>query len=292
MKVSLFERLTVSRRKRLLRFKDSVIAYLSSMPLQEIKEDHKEVLHFLKHYGLSVFPYEFANKYNPTDIPIYFDSSHKLLYTPWEGGNLYYQNGSQKAKAQRYFNSLRLEQDQLSPHRYLTKDFNVSENDVIADVGAAEGNFSLSVVSKARHIFLFEPEKNWIKALKATFEPWKEKITIIEKFVSDRTNAKSTTLDDFFNEHNYDVTFIKADVEGAEESLIRGATKLMHHQKNLKIAICTYHQQEDAVLLESILKENGFSTKFSDGYMLYYYGRQNIVKPPYLRKAVLRASKD
>lgn len=291
MKVSLFERLTVSRQKRLERLKNRVIAYLSGVPPEEISEDQKQILQSLKKNGITVFPYEFTSKYNPADIPISFDSIQKLYYTPWEGGNLYFKNGSQEKKAQRYFNSLRLEQDHQSPHRYLTEQFNVTSNDVIVDVGAAEGNFSLSVIARAKHVYLFEPEQHWVKALKATFAPWKEKVTIVEKFVSDKTTEKSITLDDFFNEYQ-EVNFIKADVEGSEVSLIRGAEKLINRQKKLKMAVCTYHQQDDAALLESLLRVHGFQTSFSDGYMLYHYGRENIIKPPYLRKAVLRAIKN
>lgn len=291
MKASLFERLTVSKQKRLQRLKNNVVNYLSSLPDKAIKDDQRQVLEFLKDHDIAVFPYEFSSKYNPSEIPLFFDSSNTLYYTPWEGGNLYYKNGTQKKKAQRYFNSLRLEQDVLSPHRYLTEEFNVSENDVIVDVGAAEGNFSLSVIAKAKHIYLFEPEKNWVKALEATFAPWKNKVTVVQKFVSDKTSDKSITLDDYFNE-NQIVNFIKADVEGAEADLIRGADRLIQRNKNLKIAVCTYHSQEDASLLASMLQEHGFVTKFSDGYMLYYYGKQNVVKAPYLRKAVLRAVKN
>ncbi|MBX2962817.1 MAG: FkbM family methyltransferase [Cyclobacteriaceae bacterium] len=291
MKASLFERLTISKRKRLQRLKNNVIQYLSGIPKHELQNDQQQVLDFLKDNDITVFPYAFVNTYNPSDIPILYDSTHKLYYSPWEGGNLYYKNGLQKGKAQRYFNSLRLEQDIRSPHRYLTGDFDVAENDVVADIGAAEGNFSLSVISKAKHIYLFEPEKDWVKALEATFAPWKEKVTIVQKFVSDKTNANHIALDDYFNENKI-VNFIKADIEGYEASLIRGANKLIKRHKNLKLAVCTYHSQDDATMLEAMLKEYGFSTQFSDGFMLYYYGKQNIVKEPYLRKAVLRATKN
>lgn len=290
MKASLFERITVSKKKRLQRLKDRVVTYLSSLPKNEIKNEERQVLEFLKQNDIAVFPYAFTAQYNAEDIPIDYDPVYKLYFTPWEGGNLYYKNGSQKKKAQRYFNSLRLEQDINSPHRYLTEEFNVSENDVIADVGAAEGNFSLSVINKAKHIYLFEPEEGWVKALQATFAPWKEKVTIVQKFISDKTTTTSITLDDYFSE-NQMLNVIKADIEGAEASLIRGAGKLIQRHKNLKVALTTYHHQEDATLLESMLKEHGFSTKFSDGFMLYYYGKQNVVKPPYLRKAVVRATK-
>lgn len=290
MKTSLIERLTISKKKRLQRLKNNVMDYLSGLPANELKDGQQHVLEFLKSHDITVFPYEFTTRYKAEDIPIAYDPACKLYFTPWEGGNLYYKNGVQKKKAQRYFNSLRLEQDIQSPHRYLTNEFNVSENDVIVDVGAAEGNFSLSVVAKAKHIYLFEPLPDWVKALEVTFAPWKHKVTIVHKFISDKTTENSITLDDYFNE-NQQINFIKADVEGAEASLISGAPKLIQRHRNLKIALTTYHSQEDATLLESMLKAHGFSTQFSDGYMLYYYGRQNVVKPPYLRKAVLRAIK-
>jgi hypothetical protein len=84
---------------------------------------------------------------------------------------------------------------------------------------------------------------------------------------------------------------MKADVEGAEGKVLRGAARTIAAQPNLKIAICTYHRQEDAENLDNMLKAMGFHNEFSDGFMLYYYGRNNVVREPFLRKAVLRATK-
>ena len=144
----------------------------------------------------------------------------------WEGKKLYYKNGNRPKKAQQYFNSLRLEQDIRSPHRYLTPDFDVAENDVVVDVGAAEGNFSLSVIEKVGHVFLFETDIKWIKALEATFEPWKHKVKIIQKYVSDKTDDQCIALDDFFDDKQT-IHFIKADVEGAEGLVLQGATRVI-----------------------------------------------------------------
>ena len=189
-----------------------------------------------------------------------------------------------------YFNSLLLEQDPDSPHRYLTSEFDVKQGDVIVDVGAAEGNFSLSVIEKASKVYLFEVEKDWIKALEATFEPWKEKVEIVQKYVSDTDNEQSIKLDTFFAE-NQKVNFIKADVEGAEAQVINGANKLINNQKDIRIAVCTYHRQTDAQQLDELLKAKGFRNHFSDKYMIFHYGSSNVVEPPYLRKAVLRGVK-
>jgi hypothetical protein len=289
MKSTIFEKL-ISKKKRLSRLKNKIIAYYDSLPQDSINEDQKSVISYLRTNAMAVFPYTFPSAYRDSDIELFMDEALNLFYTLWEGKKLYYKSGNNPKKAQKYFNSLRLEQDVRSPHRYLTDQFDVAEGDIIADVGAAEGNFSLSVIEKAGYIYLFETDDKWIKALMATFAPWKEKVEIIQKFVHEKTGDNLLALDDFFA-GNRPLHFIKADVEGAESLVINGAARTISTQNNLKIAICTYHRQEDATQLEALLKKMGFNTTFSDGFMLYYYGRTNVVKEPYLRKAVLRATK-
>jgi Methyltransferase FkbM domain len=286
MKVPIYEKL-IPKSIRLQWLKNKIVKYLGDRVLND---EQREVYEYLQNHKLSVFPYVFPQKYIPNDIFIETDPNNGLYYTLWEGKKLYYKNGHQFNKAQVYFNSLLLEQDPLSPHRYLTATFDVDINDVIVDVGAAEGNFSLSVIEKVKQVYIFEVEKDWIKALEATFEPWKEKVKIVQKYVSDQDTNMSIRLDTFFNK-NQKVNFIKADVEGAEAQVINGASDLIKAQTNLKIAICTYHRQADAEDLDKLLKNKGFENSFSDKYMIFYYGKTNIVKPPYLRKAVLRATK-
>lgn len=288
MKSTLFERL-ISKKKRLHRLKNNILEYFSSLPQEQVVREEKLILEYLKTHDISVFPYEFANQYNPANIELFKDSKLGLFYMVWEGKKLFYKNGN-KRKAQKYFNSLLLEQDDRSPHRYLTDNFNVSENDVVLDIGAAEGNFALSVIEKSSHIFLFEPDENWVPALKATFAPWENKVTIVKKIVSDRASIGCICLDDFIS-RDQPINFIKIDVEGREAQVIQGSRELIKRQKNLKMAVCTYHNQADANVLSSILKKAGFDNEFSDGYMIYYYGRHNVVQEPYLRKAILRATK-
>jgi len=289
MKSTFLEKLT-SKKTRLRRLKKRVIDYFSNLPQESVPEDQKKIVGFLKDHDISVFPYAFPNEYQAADIELFKDSELNLYYMLWEGKKLYYKNGNRPKKAQQYFNSLRLEQDIRSPHRYLTNDFDVAKKDVVVDVGAAEGNFSLSVIEKAGYVFLFETDIHWIKALEATFSPWKDKVKIIQKYVSDKTDGQCIALDDFFSDQQT-IHFIKADVEGAEGQILQGASKVISRHKNLKVAVCTYHRQEDADMLEGQLQRLGFKTSFADGYMLYYYGKTNIVREPYLRKAVLRGVK-
>lgn len=286
MKIPIYKKL-IPRAIRLRILKDQIVEHLEN---KDLNAEEQEVLTFLKSHPLHIFPYNFPEKYKPEDIKIEKDSEQGLLYTLWEGKKLYFKNGHQRKKAQVYFNSLLLEQDPNSPHRYLTTDFDVKEGDVIVDVGAAEGNFSLSVIEKASHVFLFEVEKDWIKALEATFEPWKYKVTIVQNYVSDVDNEQCIKLDSFFGEKQ-PVNFIKADVEGAEAKVINGANDLIKRQKDIRIAVCTYHRQKDAHELEELLKTKGFKNHFSSKFMIFHYGSSNVVEPPYLRKSVLRAVK-
>lgn len=50
------------------------------------------------------------------------------------------------------------------------------------------------------------------------------------------------------------VDYIKADIEGAERDMLRGAVNAMRDYSP-KLAICTYHYAEDRELLEAIIKK-------------------------------------
>ena len=292
MKISLLERLLSTRSGRLRSLNKRVIQYLEKKPANVITAEEAQVLSFLKENGLAVFPYPFFKEYESIKIDVQYDDKVNLHYCLFDGKKLYYKDASLK-KATSYFKAIKIEQDNRSPHRYLSDNFNVEANDIVLDVGAAEGNFSLSVIEKVRHIYIFEPDPNWNKALATTFAPWKEKVTIVNKFVSGISDKTSNmvALDDFLRD-KHPINFIKADVEGFEIELLKGSKEILNSNKNLKLAICTYHNQEDANQIETILKDSNFTCKYSPGYMLYYYGRENVVKEPYLRRAVLRAIKN
>jgi Methyltransferase FkbM domain len=286
MKIPLYQKL-IPKSIRLTFLKNKIVKSLENRTLNN---EEKEVYDYLKANALNVFPYKFIENYKPENIVIEKDLEKDLLYTLWEGKRLYYKNGNRVKKARAYFHGLLFEQDHLSPHRYLTSDFDVRQGDIIVDVGAAEGNFSLSVIDKVKFVYLFEVEKDWIRALEATFEPWKDKVQIVQKYVSDIDNEDCVKLDTFFDKTQI-VNFIKADVEGAEAQVINGASETVASQKDLRVAVCTYHRQADAEDLDKLLKTKGFTNHFSEKYMIFHYGNQNVVESPYLRKAILRGVK-
>jgi hypothetical protein len=64
-----------------------------------------------------------------------------------------------------------------------------------------------------------------------------------------------TTLDKFVEEKKLTrVDFIKADIEGAERDMLRGAANVLKTHAP-KLAICTYHLADDPDVLEKIIKE-------------------------------------
>jgi hypothetical protein len=206
-----------------------------------------------------------------------------------DGKRLYFKKRWSVKRIQHSFNELTREQDKESPHRYLSDDFKIDEGEVLVDIGVAEGNFALGAIEKASRVIMFETDKEWIEALNATFEPWKDKVLIVNKFVSDVTDKKNTTLDDYFGKEEK-ITFLKIDVDGAEARLLNGCKRVLSEQKPLKIAVCTYHKQGDEKEFDALLRKNDFKTSHSNGFMLFYYDK--MMKAPYLRRGVIRAVKD
>jgi hypothetical protein len=227
------------------------------------------------------FPFHFSEKHK--SIRVYRDVDSDMGYVLHNDKRLYFMKGADDDQIKRMYASLTIEQEQTSPHRYESESFCVKDGDIVADIGASVGDFALSVIDRVKKIYLFEADKKWGGALQKTFAPWKEKVEIINKYVSDVDDEHCIKLDTFFE--NKPVDFIKADIEGAEQALLRGAKDLLNSQRPLKIVLCTYHYQKDEEVLNQELIENGFQTHFSDGYVLLALDK---LTPPYLRKALVR----
>jgi hypothetical protein len=233
-----------------------------------------------------VFPYKFTEKYISKEISVYTDSPCNLKYVLHEGKKLYLPKWMNLNEIQGYYNGLLIEQDADSPHCYAKEGFYVEEGDVIADVGCAEAIWALSNVERASKVYLFECEEKWMEPLRKTFEPWQEKVYIINKYISNKNDGMYITLDDFLQGAHIHV--IKADIEGAEVALLEGAKNTLK-RGNIKLLMCTYHRENDARDIEKILSENEFTIAFSKGYMLFIYDKD--FAPPYLRQALIYAKK-
>lgn len=266
--------------------------YLKKMKLltrYEKSEDNeiKEVIRYLKDHPLSHFNYPFVEKYKVKEI--FIGREKKLYYTFHHGKKLFFSKDyDTEQKARQYYLSLMIEQDIDSPHRYLTETFQVSDGAVVIDAGAAEGIFSLNIIDKIKKIYMFEPEKNWVDALKYTFEKYMDKIVIINKSVSNYINEKTTTLDYSVKEKKVD--FIKMDIEGEEYYALQGASELLRKSPYVKCDICTYHQEFAYEAIKSMMESYGFHIIHSKGYM-WYSEHFNMMRPPVLRRGLIYAEK-
>ena len=174
-----------------------------------------------------------------------------------------------------------------SPHCYQTADFHVESGDVLLDIGCAEALFALDNIDMIKAAYVFECASRWRKPLQATFERYFPKTNIISKFVSDRSTRGTITLHDAMqtrlegNEH----FFVKMDIEGGERDVIRGNADFFRKNK-VKLSCCVYHRQDDDVVIDKMLRELGYSTSFSSGFMLT---GMNGIHFPYFRHGVIYA---
>ncbi len=275
-----------NKQGKLLRRK--ILEQFSKMNPSEIHPEEKEVIDFLKRNEIKLLPYGFVNKYRIRDIAVFHDQEIGLDYVLYKNMKLYFRKDWSSRKIKKYYANLLAEQDDNSPHCYLTNGFNLNNESVVIDAGGAEGIFSLMVIEKAKKIFIFEPDPLWVEALQSTFEPWKEKVTIISKYVSsETTGTDQTSLDDFLNGEYVD--FIKIDVEGWEIKVLKGAEALLKRRYPTKIVAATYHRQNDENEIKGILEELEFKVSFTRGYVPFYF--QSEFAEPYLRRCLIRGEK-
>ena len=231
----------------------------------------------------AIMPYPFVLPYDYSTVPVYRDEEAGMFFVFLEGKKLYYHKGFTTMEAvQKSFTYISAEQHPDSPHRYLDDIFFVQPGEVVADFGAAEGNFSLMVVEQAKKIYIVEAEEIWLEALKKTFDPWQEKVVIINKWIGDIVDYQTTTIGDLFGNNPPDV--IKMDIEGAEWKVINEAQDMLS-KKNIRLAITTYHQHDDASNIKILLERLGYETFFSEKFILFVY---DVLRPPYFRKGLIK----
>ena len=64
-----------------------------------------------------------------------------------------------------------------------------------------------------------------------------------------------TSLDEYVYKNNIkQLDFIKADIEGAERLMLRGARETIRTFRPM-LSLCTYHNSDDPVVLERMIRE-------------------------------------
>ena len=158
-------------------------------------------------------------------------------------------------------------------HYYQFSGTRVTSDDVVFDCGCAEGIFPFLNRQAAKKIVCFEPLPEFMAGLHKTFEQEK-RVEIIPDAVGDHcgsaylmrdgtgsritSNATDTivniqTIDNYCAEKQCGVTYIKADLEGYELEMLRGAAKTIRALRP-KISITTYHKPEHPKEIEAFLK--------------------------------------
>ena len=269
--------------------------FLRGKILKELKqyqddEEKGKIYRYLKKHWLSVFPYEYVSEYNLNNVLAKKDDETGLIYIEDDGIRLYMKRSYKSLfRARRYYINILIEQDYRSPHCYTTENFCPKEDDIILDIGGAEGYFPLKYIDKVKAVYIFECNNEWIEALNHTYEKYKDKVHIIDKFVSDYDDESHISLDNFVNTYGIseENLYIKMDAEGSEPLIIKGGKKLLNHNKHVKLNLCTYHQSGHEKMFRNLFK--GWKIENSSGYMIYYYDFN--LKTPYIRRGVLRISR-
>ncbi len=199
---------------------------------------------------------------------------NRRMYYPRTYRNFIVRNGSMYVITYR-----EMEQHPLSPHRYLTDDICIRENDIVVDAGAREGDFALPYIDIIKKLYLFENDPEWVKALEMTYRDYSDKVAIIPKMLSDVVSDNSTTLAVTVQEDK--VHFIKMDIEGSEVEALTSSQELLKNN-DIRCAICCYHRKGDRESIENILKANGYECSVSNGYVVF------VADPCILREADFR----
>ncbi len=163
----------------------------------------------------------------------------------------------------------------------------LNNGDVVMDCGANFGLFSAVAAAKGCKSYAFEPFLQCMENLKFVCEKYMDSIVAINKAVSDKTGiaefvissnitasrlkledeethnintqiidavkVETTTIDDFTAKNNINkLDFIKADIEGEERNMLKGAK---HTLKTLapKLSLCTYHRADDKEVMEKLI---------------------------------------
>lgn len=182
-------------------------------------------------------------------------------------------------------------------HYYQKEQTIVEQDEIILDIGTAEGLLPLAVIDKCKHIYMIEPSVAFTETLRLTFDNYKHKTTIIncavgnqdgiisfdenslDGSVSTDNNSSSSQIaiqkiDTIFSD-NQKITYLKADIEGFEQEMLKGAAETIKKNKP-KIAITTYHTQNNPQEIIDLI------TGFVPEYKYYVIGIYEQTPKPVL----------
>ncbi len=245
----------------------------TTFPFLYKKTSKNKAYRFLWENGISSYPGDYSLKYKNWKIEVLVEPDSTLPYVIHNGRNLFFPKNFSVDKVMTLYRSLIIEQDVDSPHRYV-KHFSDLHGKVLVDVGAAEGIFSLDCIEYVKELILIESDKNWVSALEATFDPYKNKVSVLHKLVGDSKNPNEFTLDSIISRkiREDDKIFVKMDIEGFELKALDGASMVFQKFRNVSLAIATYHHKDHMRLIKEYFQSLNYRVSESEGYI--YWNRQ------------------
>ena len=270
--------------KRFLEFYRPYKLWLRTIICGKESREEQEALKILWKHGNSAYPYAWRQEYDKATYLVQIDESNGLPYVTHHNKRLYFKrlaSENEIAQTETAYQHLLIEQDPRSAHRYVTA-YEDLRGKTLLDVGTAEGIFTLDCIEYVKHAYLFECDEKWIESLKATFAPWKDKVTIVRKYVSDTDDERQITLDTFMKDKSTEDLFLKMDIEGCEQKTLKGARHLLENATNLSGAIATYHTHDARQEIKAILEEKHFVTETTPGFL--YFDKE-------MRRGIIRFSK-
>ena len=266
-----------SLRDRIYQFclKEILYAYRSSkeyiyakstlyLPFLFPKTEKTKAYAFVGRHGRTMYPDDYSLKYKSIAVDVNKNEDNNLYYVIHKGKKLYFPRFFDEKQTKELYLSLIIEQDESCPHRYV-RNYSDLKGKVLLDIGAAEGIFSLDTIEYTSQTYLFECESYWIEALEATFEPWKDKIQIIRKYVGSDTSDSEVSLDSFCDGKSIKNVFIKMDIEGAELDALKGAKGVLENE--VAFSICVYHKQDDLKNIAAILDQYNYKYEVPQGLL-------------------------
>ena len=219
-----------------------------------------------------------------------WDEEFNMPYVMFEGKRMYYppETPFEVKDGKQYYSGIEFEQQEGSPHTYITDDIFIKEGDVVVDAGVCEGNFAIKYIDRISKLYLIECDPVWLDPLTLTFRDYLDKIVFCSKFLGNANDEKTVTLDRLVG--NDRVDFIKMDIEGAEIDALKGAEKVFRNN-NIRCSICSYHKHNDEINIRNILESYGYTTSTSHGHMIFPFESEKFIWSE-LRHAIVYGKKE